>query len=186
MTEHIDRDALRKLADAATEGPWEARECLPARPHDFAVVLPDEGRDLPAAYITDWCVTGPDAAFIAAARTAVPALLDALDHADLLEEQLLTRNRNLLDAVKSAEAERDYRRRENEELSIALNLALTGEEVQTGERYSNAVALAQAIRRADRAEARIKAVRDVLDDPRTGSWTPVDQIATHVRRALDG
>lgn len=70
-----------------------------------------------------------DAAFIAAARTAVPALLDALEQ---------------------TEAER-------ESMSVALRLAEVSEEVQTEERHSNAVALAQAVRRADQAEARIQA-----------------------------
>lgn len=86
-----------------------------------------------------------------------------------------------------AEAERDYRRRENEELAIALNLALTGEEVQTGERYSNAVALSQAVLRADRAEARIKAVEDVLDrwELAPDAHRPLRVTAKSIRRALE-
>ena len=45
----------------------------------------------------------------------------------------------------------------------------------------------EAEKRAWRAEARIKAVRDVLDKPiRLGGWDDPLVSATHVRRALDG
>ena len=82
MTVQPTRDQLRALADKATPGPWETWDCMPTRPHDFAVVLFGGERNLPAVYITDWCVAGPDAEFIAASRTAVPQLLDQLDAAE--------------------------------------------------------------------------------------------------------
>lgn len=74
MTEHIDRDALRKLADAAEPGPWYAH------PGGHYVYTPDMG-GLVQNWNGDWdALAGME--FIAAARTAVPALLDALDQAE--------------------------------------------------------------------------------------------------------
>ena len=50
-----------------------------------------------------------------------------------------------------------------------------------------ATALTAAEHRADEAEARIKAARDVLDNPiRLVDWDDPLVPATHVRRALDG
>ena len=70
MTERIDRDALRKLADAAEPGPWYAH------PGGHYVYTPDMG-GLVQNWNGDWdAKAGME--FIAAARTAVPALLDAL------------------------------------------------------------------------------------------------------------
>lgn len=89
----------------------------------------------------------------------------------------------LLDQIDQAEAERDYRKRENEELAIDLDLALTGEEVQTGERYSNATALARAVLRADQAEARIEDALALCSDWEAMGTRQMNIGA--VRRALD-
>lgn len=92
---------------------------------------------------------------------AVPALMDALTHAEAERDEAwrvaAEQTRLERDRAEQAEAER-------EALSVALLLAETGEEVQTSERYSNAVALAHAVRRADQAEARIKAVQAALHE----------------------
>ena len=81
MTEQqIDRDRLRALAENATEGPWEVD-----RMGDL-VSVPERERDRYGGHIFIGTATGDassateDAEFIAAARTAVPALLDMLDH----------------------------------------------------------------------------------------------------------
>jgi hypothetical protein len=71
------RDELRRIADAATPGPWTAEHM---RENDYAaqVVAGSDGpiADLEHAY-DEQDMT--DATFIAEARTAVPALLDEVD-----------------------------------------------------------------------------------------------------------
>ena len=59
---------IRKQADAATEGPWELLGDREYVSGPGILVAPDDGG-----------VTSADAEFIAAARTTVPALLDALE-----------------------------------------------------------------------------------------------------------
>lgn len=62
----LDLDHLQALADAATEGPWTARAVYP-----FLVEQGDAG--FVSTNLAD--STAADAAFIAAARTAVPELI---------------------------------------------------------------------------------------------------------------
>ena len=67
----IDLTALRALADAATPAPWFARgRHLSCVPNDSGM-----GATLPTNHI-GVMAEREDAAFIAAARSAVPALLD--------------------------------------------------------------------------------------------------------------
>lgn len=61
----IDTEALRRLADAATPGPWPLFSGGEYVGGVGILVAPDDGGVSPA-----------NAAFIAAARTALPALLD--------------------------------------------------------------------------------------------------------------
>lgn len=68
------RAELRKLCDEATPGPWM---------HDEEF-YPAEGM------LFQWDGDGPDAAFIAASRTAIPELLDALDAAERERDTLAT------------------------------------------------------------------------------------------------
>ena len=72
------RAELKRLCEAATEGPWETDDC-----HVFA----DDGRALLAYLrpIPSMQDRDANAAFIAAARTALPELLD---YADRLEERM--------------------------------------------------------------------------------------------------
>ena len=80
----IDRlNEIEARANAATEGPWAPDEYTEVDPDGFyelsRVIAPDPDGD-------DWCAIGvvhtgilrPDAAFIAHARTDVPALVAAL------------------------------------------------------------------------------------------------------------
>lgn len=139
----IDAEALRRLADAATPGPWPLFSGGEYVGGVGIVIAPDDGGVSPA-----------NAEFIAAARTALPALLDALAAA----EHRATR----------AEAQSAIRGR-----AVAIHR-----------------------QRAREAEARVKAVGDVLDNVETGrSWfRPVDFSGTpfpitvdtaDIRRALD-
>ena len=61
----------RALADAATPGPWEATSTWSDDGDSYYVAVVD-GRALLDTYVS---MTDADAAFIAAAREAVPALL---------------------------------------------------------------------------------------------------------------
>lgn len=90
------RDALRRLADAASLGPWEVR----------ASDDPDADEGDCFIYITDRDYWRPDlrrpdnAAFVAASRTAVPALLDALDRAEArIADLVAARQKDSLDLV---------------------------------------------------------------------------------------
>lgn len=97
-----DVAALRALADAATPGPWEALpdDFLPERCGGIVAGerQPDqENWERPSIVVTDSGYYPPrmnDAAFIAAARTALPQLLDrveALEEANLgLRAELTT------------------------------------------------------------------------------------------------
>ena len=82
--QQIDRDQLRALAAAATPGPWVAGEPRGWGDNDDE---PQSDIDTPAGVLT-WDDHGgevfkpDDAEFIAAARNALPALLDALDQAE--------------------------------------------------------------------------------------------------------
>lgn len=142
--QQINRDQLRELASGATPGPWI--------PHPSYVWTSELG-----GIIQNWSEDANAAAdmeFIAAARQAVPALLDMLDQ---------------------AEADRDWNIRSSR---------LSKEE------------RIKANARADQAEARIQAVRDVLDRP-ADDTEDMDSISAHyangyeialqdIRRALDG
>jgi hypothetical protein len=61
----------RALAEAATPGPWEGESVWSDDSDSYYVAVAD-GRGLLDTYIS---ISDADAAFIAAARTAVPALL---------------------------------------------------------------------------------------------------------------
>ena len=76
--QQIDRDRLRELVENATPGPWEYPGELLGLP--CTTVFAGDPKRTHAAYVAEM---GPqDGAFIAAARTAVPALLGALEQAE--------------------------------------------------------------------------------------------------------
>ncbi|MCT1430588.1 ead/Ea22-like family protein [Brachybacterium muris] len=76
--QQIDRDQLRALASGATPGPWSYPGEILGLP--CSTVFAGDPKRTHAAYVA---AMGPhDGAFIAAARTAVPALLDMLDQAE--------------------------------------------------------------------------------------------------------
>ena len=123
MTEHpIDTEALRRLADAATEGPWEADHS-----EEDNSSIKEGGRE----WWDGLAFAGrqPDAEFIAAARTAVPTLLDALAAAEhrvaRLEAQTDIRGRAVVmyrERAREAEAERDeWRQTALDERAAALD-----------------------------------------------------------------
>lgn len=84
-----ERDAIRARADRATEGPWGHHAHTHGLPSDGPThVCVFDPEDVPVAEL-DYSSWGErDAEFIAHARTDVPALLDALDAAEVENERL--------------------------------------------------------------------------------------------------
>lgn len=118
MTE-IDLDALEALAEAATPGPWEAVGFYVRLGDGFAVALANSRQEHSPS----------DAAFIAAARTAVPALVARVRE---LEGKLLiaTESGNveagehaaLRARLQSAERDRDdYRDKFSHEFALGMD-----------------------------------------------------------------
>ena len=69
---------LRKLCNAATPGPWQMNQLE----HDIWIETPDCGDGEPCSICTmsnDQYDQSADAAFIAEARTALPAALDTIE-----------------------------------------------------------------------------------------------------------
>lgn len=119
MTVQPTRDQLRALAAAATPGPWVAGEPRGWGDNDDE---PQSDIDTPAGVLT-WDDHGgevfkpDDAEFIAAARNALPALLDALDQAEAdrdwnLRSSRLSKEERIKANARAdqAEAERDQAR----------------------------------------------------------------------------
>ena len=170
MTTHpIDTEALRRLADAATAGPWENARNGVQQSLDAATKAGDyryEG----VGIVPEEYVRQDDAEFIAAARTAVPALLDALAAAEhratRAEARAAIRGRAVViyrERARQAEAERDEWRQ--------TALDERGPVVDTLEQ----------IKVRDR---RIQAVQHLVDQAdHAGDWTVT---CAHLQRAIDG
>ena len=91
-----DRAAMRRLAEQATPGPWLVF-------HDLHIVDLHIDSDIPIVHWAGFDSSGQtikqqkkNAKFIAAARTFVPAALDALDAAEREIERLRARLDNAL------------------------------------------------------------------------------------------
>ena len=164
-----DRDRLRRLADAATPGPWENTRNGVQQTIDAATKVGDykyEG----VGIVPEEYVRQEDAEFIAAARTAVPALLDALASAEDRATQAKARIRHLEATAQitvrkalRAEAERDeWRQTALDERGATLDLL---EQIKVRDR-------------------RIQAVQHLVDQAdHAGNWTVT---CTHLQRAIDG
>ena len=115
--QQIDRDRLRALAENATEGPWEVD-----RMGDL-VSAPEREKDRYGGHIFIGTATGDassateDAEFIAAARTAVPALLDMLERAEAERDKYTRLIGVLAEQVAAREANQ-------EQVRAALDLSL--------------------------------------------------------------
>lgn len=90
--EVIDLDELQRLHEAATPGTWEAREHLVLLPLWNRKYPDGQLRICPSLTYEHQSVEKPNAALIAAARNALPALL-----------RLARRARRLEEAVRAAE-----------------------------------------------------------------------------------
>ena len=170
MTTHpIDTEALRRLADAATAGPWENARNGVQQSLDAATKAGDyryEG----VGIVPEEYVRQDDAEFIAAARTAVPALLDALAAAEHRATRAEARIRHLEATAQitvrkalRAERERDeWRQAALDERGAALD----------------------ALEQIKARDKRIQAVQHLVDQAdHAGDWTVT---CTHLQRALDG
>lgn len=134
----IDRDKLRELASRATPGPWQASVDLFADDEDIRAVVDTPNVDLMFSCGTDvmphrggdspsnpWTADDSrkrdeqyakaresqamrDAAFIAAARTAVPALLDQLEAVESERDGLARRRDELLVTIKNLSLSTPY------------------------------------------------------------------------------
>jgi hypothetical protein len=88
-TAPLDLAALRRLCEEATEGPWFVAE----EPTHGGLSVVEDGR---TAGLFPIACEASEAAFIAAARTALPALLDRVERAEREGEALRRHNEILL------------------------------------------------------------------------------------------
>jgi hypothetical protein len=80
-TAALDLAALRRLCEEATPGPWDVDD----QSHDDGTIWVNvEWR---GTAVCEACPVAADAAFIAAARTALPALLDRVERAERANEE---------------------------------------------------------------------------------------------------
>ena len=142
MTVQPTRDQLRALADAATPGPWRIGEAF-TEPASWVAHLADNGWD-DRTTVTSQDATARDdqevrdAEFIAAARTAIPQLLDQLDAAE----------QRIRDLAQEVRDERGAARDQMEQVRIRDALI---DQMTASEKFFS---------RLTEAEARIKAVRE--------------------------
>lgn len=198
----IDREYLRELASGATPGPWtvehgsdwdldgrQVPQSSVSRADRVAITWDDHGGEVFAP---------ADAEFIAAARTAVPALLDMLDQAETTLAAIKARD----EEVSTDEgwwiggAWGDYG-----EVVVPLRILsyvidgnLDQKVTETSPDY--ALTYAEQVARADQAEARIQAVRALhhhASITTRGATTPDDRCTgcqqawpCSTIRALDG
>lgn len=188
--QQIDRDRLRELAENATPGPWEAdldrhgetRGIWPTGPGEEQIIGSYVAAD---GYDSQGWTGGTDEnlEFIAAARTAVPQLLDQIDQQEAELDSWMTR---------AYEAE----------TRLAGWMEHWNATARTGA-VDEVAAILEANARADRAEAerdqaraQVDRVRALLDRPADGT-EDMDSISAHyangyeialqdIRRALDG
>lgn len=170
MTEQqIDRDQLRALANAATPGPWAADVPAQAGPDDSLAVYPvaDGGA---VAYVQPlWA----DADFIAAARTALPQLLDQLDQVEAELDSWMTRAYEAEGKLWQAE---ERVRHLEDTARVLVKEVIAAEGARDEHRRGKASAVARA-----------KAVEDVLDTWMTYCQTEQTARAlSDIRRALEG
>lgn len=165
----IDRDRLRKLADNATPGPWDSdRDVSDGQ----MVVFESRGEDGGPIVCAGDDLEKADAEFIAAARTAVPELLDALTRSEAQSEVRRLQVAYWQERARVMEAGRKTTIRTQAELRQEV----------TDERG----AVTDLLEQLKIRDARIQAVRDVLDEvDRYG--TPIFMFGHRqlIRRALD-
>lgn len=174
MTAHpIDTEALRKLADAATEGPWYTFETKLGRRNGIgSKAIPED-----EAVMEDEWSGEADAEFIAAAREAIPALLDALEQAEAerdwnLRSSRLAKKERIKANARAEKAEARVRHLEDTARVLVKDM-LAATDARDEHRRGKAAAeeriaeekhlRMKATEAATKAEARIEAVEDVLD-----------------------
>lgn len=157
----IDRAHLRKLSDAATPGPWESEWDIG---EGTLEVLAGTAR------------TGPDGD-----RPGTYNTTDlVLERDDVWEE----------DDGEQHAANAEFIADSREAIPALLD-ALDKAEYEREQHFTSAVTATNtcmdALARAEQAEARLQAVRAVLDKPiRLRDWDEAFVPASHILRALDG
>ena len=169
----IDTEALRKLADAATEGPWYTFETKLGRRNGIgSKAIPED-----EAVMEDEWSGEADAEFIAAAREAIPALLDALGQAEadrdwLFHSSRLAKKERIKANARADRAEARVRHLEDTARVLVKDM-LAATDARDEHRRGKAAAeeriaeekrlRMEAVAAVTEAEARIEAVEDVLD-----------------------
>lgn len=96
MTE-LDLDALQAMADMASPGPWRVTQDHLDRPIQFDVVDASDAWVVVDSDGYEGAIPeAPDAAFIAVAREAVPALIARVRELEASEELLLSESESML------------------------------------------------------------------------------------------
>jgi len=114
----IDIDAIRKLTDAATPGPWKTGDRFGNRSLGSSVAV--LAGNLPPVQLDPHRNGRNDAEFIAAARTLVPALCDELEQTRAALTASRENAANLANEVGALKAELERMRAERDECQRLL------------------------------------------------------------------
>lgn len=192
--QQTDRDQLRALASAATPGPWEADY---SGENNYSIKSP--GTEWGDGYA--WVSDPSNAEFIAAARTAIPVLLDQLEQAERDRDWLFRSSRLAKEGRIKANARAGQAEARIESLEdtarVLVRDVITAEDARDEHRRGKVAAeeriaeekhlRMKATAAATKAEERIKSVEDVLDTWMTYCQTEQTARAlSDIRHALEG
>ena len=166
----IDINSLRRLAQAATKGPWVSQGRYIGTPRHMSYI--GEVRDQCGNW-SDTEKSRSDAAYIAAANpTTINELLNRIEAAesDAVEQARLngmgaSREAALMAKLEAAEKDRDALRAENE----ALATNLRGKHSITGATYAHLIAERDALRAKIEAMEKQEPVAEVRVRPLRGN-----------------
>lgn len=186
MTDPIDIAEARRICDAATPAPWPVTVWIETDGSEWRATGPGHDSESSAAAepgCTDEQAAQRDAAFIAYARTALPAALDEIEVLRVKlaasEERLIEHNQFLRDERDAAIARAEAAEREQDD--IGYTLACMNEDPRVavfGEAWNGIEYEKKLIAGVEKDTAeRIAAWLDNLADDYSGPW-----IARLIRR----